>query len=403
MDTQSRAVQWTRWALLGALAWSSAGCSAVLGALAAKDAQEARDRQAAAQASAEAQQLSAKDVEAIELATTDGSTTYCQGGKPPALRLVLTGKGNRHEGAQDGKGLQYFKMVQWSASLGTISEGGEWSFVADTAKAAQQPVVITATAVDKPTVTAQLTLTPDFKCERVANFQGEEGQQGKQGQQGAFAQISSSTQRNGGNGGMGGPGGPGGPGKDALPVEVALTYVKHPEQGQLVLVRVKQVGGSRKAYYVLDPAGPPLTVDVSGGRGGQGGFGGSGNMGYQGYSESTSGECCNGNGGDGGDGGSGGPGGTGGKGGAVTVKFDGKQAALKERVRIVNGPGAAGPGGYGGGAGHPGSGGNGAQGARGQDGRFGNSGPSGSEGHPGVAGPPPQFVKASQLFAKDEL
>jgi hypothetical protein len=185
--------------------------------MAAKDdAQQARAREAAAKAKEEQQKVSAKDVQALELATADGSTTYCQGGKPPLLKLSLTAKGGRHEGVQGGKGEELFELLQWSTSLGSISKTGGWSFEADSAQAAQQPVVITATVADKPAVTAQLTLAPDFKCERIAHFLGQPGQEGETGSQGAIGQGNSSSQRNGGSGGMGGQGGAGGPGRDGV-------------------------------------------------------------------------------------------------------------------------------------------------------------------------------------------
>jgi hypothetical protein len=393
-----------RWVLIAGLLGSSAGCSLLGTRLAAQEA--ARNQRAAEAAAAAAKKKvpTAENLQAVELATADGSTTYCQGGKPPKLRLVVTVEGSTHEGIQEGKGQELFKLLQWSASVGKISNEGEWEFLADSPKAALHEVVITAAAA-KPGLSAQLKLAPDFKCERTADFRGEPGKEGERGMTGNSGSAGTSAQQAGGHGSDGGPGGPGGPGGDALPVEVAVGSMSHPQQGQLVLVRMQQVGGKKKAYYLLDPTGAPLTVDVSGGAGGKGGYGGQGGMGAIGHGEYTSGQCCNGSGGNGGNGAAGGTGGIGGRGAAVTVKLDSKQAVLKERIRVVNGPGPAGEGGAGGSGGDGAQGGRGSQGAYGSDGSRGSSGPTGAAGQPGLAGPAPKFVnqRASQLFPGEAL
>jgi hypothetical protein len=393
-----------RWALIAGLLGSSAGCGLIGAQLAGQEV--ARNQRAADAAAAEAKKKepSAENLQAVELATTDGSTTYCQGGQPPKLRIVVTVEGIKHEGIQGGKGRELFKLLQWSTNVGQISNQGEWEFLPDSLQAAQQEVVITAAAA-KPGLSAQLKLAPDFKCERTADFRGEQGKEGERGRAGSFGSGSNSVQQAGGHGSDGGPGGPGGPGADALPVEVAVGSTKHPQQGQLVVVRVQQVGGTKKAYYLLDPAGAPLTVNVSGGTGGTGGYGGQGGDGSHGHSEYTSGQCCNGSGGNGGNGAPGGTGGIGGRGAAVTVKLDSKQPALKERIRVVNGPGSAGEGGLGGSGGHGAQGGRGSQGAHGSDGNRGSDGPKGAAGQPGLAGPAPKFAnqRASQLFPGEAL
>jgi hypothetical protein len=334
----------------------------------------------------------AEDIQAVELSTFDGRETYCQGGMPPKLRLTLTtAEGGRHESVQGGEGGELFGLFQWSASLGRISKRGRWEPPVDSLRATQRQVVITAALAAKPTVSARLTLTPEFKCERIADFRGARGKTGKSGANGAMGQDGSSSQPKGGRGGNGEAGGAGGPGGDALSVEVALAYVRHFQRGTLVLVRVQQVGGTKRAYYLLELAGAPLMVDVSGGQGGPGGWGGSGGNGGLGYSGSLGGSCCDNHGGDGGDGGPGGPGGNGGRGGGITVRFDSSYAELKEHIRLFNSPGLEGEGGSGGSPGSPGPG-----------GQFGNSGPHGAVGQPGTAGPEPQFVpdSASSVFTE---
>lgn len=405
--------------LLAGLLTSQAGCGYLVGAAfiageAIESNQREQERQALVAQQAKAEQARAAraraeearrnaPIEKVELSPADGRAVYCAGGAAPKLRLAVTKAGERLESTHGDNSESLFSLVQWSASSGRINKLGYLEMPADSLQAVQQEVTLTAAAEGRPEVSARVTLQPDFACERTVNFRGEPGEHGDSGEQGGWGYNGSQGNPHGGMGGMGGPGGPGGPGGDALPVEVALAYVSSPRYGKQVLARVEQVGGPKKAWYLLDPAGPPLTVDVSGGSGGAGGSGGQGGSGGFGYSENTVGYCCNGPGGDGGPGGNGGVGGNGGRGGVVTVKFDSRFPELRERVRIVNGPGPGGEAGWAGGAGYPGPGGSGSQGPSVSGGHFGQEGHGGPRGRAGLAGLAPRFVADSgmRLFADE--
>ena len=332
----------------------------------------------------------------VTLARVDGKKTFCAAEAPIELALVATTSDGRTWSNREGDHRLPGDALTWSANGGEV-EGGTFRPALATMASPPRPVTIDAHVAHNET---SLTLEPSFDCEQMAAFSGAAGEVGAGGVSGPQGNSAGSGQ-NGGAGGAGSDGSRGADGLDAPAVRVALGYVET-DAGRLVLARVSD--GSRTAYVLVDPNGPPLTIDARGGAGGQGGSGGAGGLGGFGYSEGTVGACCNTAGGSGGIGGAGGPGGDGGRGAKVVVEYDKAHPELRQRVEIDNRGGAAGPGGFGGASGSGGPGGSGSQGEHGPDGAPGQGGPNGPEGRVGPDGPAPEHVAvAAKSLFRDEI
>jgi hypothetical protein len=196
--------------------------------------------------------------------------------------------------------------------------------------------VVTPIALYQPPTAAMAfaeTKTIDFRVDDLA-------------QPGLFATVSipvdfrcgASLALRGRNGGEGSNGSAGQTGEMGGSVEVAVAHLDSQAHGDLLLARVD--GPTGRLYYLLQPGGAPLTIDVSGGDGGKGGEGLKAAVGlsssnsYGDRSQDTLSYE-----------GPPGPGGQGGEGGTATIYVDGGDRLLASAIRVINAGGRGGPAG----------------------------------------------------------
>ena len=181
-------------------------------------------------------------------------TTFCPYAGPMMLKAVATTKDGRYETAPYTSGFAPLpdEALVWRADLGTAGPGARYTPSNDIFAPLLRDVTITASLRDRPSVKATLSLKANYGCGVMVDLRGAAGTA---------------------------PGGRGGNGRTA---HVALAYLQGIDR-VVAVARVtipEQPGWT--AYYVLEPGGKPLTVNVSGGAGGAGGPTGDGGAGGDG-------------------------------------------------------------------------------------------------------------------------
>jgi hypothetical protein len=174
-------------------------------------------------------------------------------------------------------------------------------------------VELRAQDLAQPNLTAAISVPVDFHCGQALALRGQQGASGT----------------NGAAGQMGGAGGQ---------VNIAIGRLDTRAHGSVILVRVDS--GLGRNYYLLQPGGGALVVDLSGGPGGAGGEGLHASMQYtdtnsDGTTDQSKITYQ----------GPPGPGGSGGAGGSALIRIDASDRLLAQAVKVYN-PG--GPGGEGG-------------------------------------------------------
>lgn len=350
--------------------------------------------------------LDPASVTALKLVAVGGKTSFCPSGPPVQLEAIASVEGGDSlatwSDGESREGRLDFGAFEWTASSGQVDGEGRVRLDADPFALLERPLLVTARVPGKPAVSAQLELSPDWRCGgrvELSGAAGTAGTAGGAGIEGRPGRIGDAIlgATNGELGEPGEPGGAGGAGRPASAVEVALGWVTTPKQGRLALVRVNG------RAYLFNPTGEKFQLVADGGPGGQGGAGGSGGGGGDGGSSKDK-PGTEGSGTDGAPGGAGGRGGAGGDGATVRVQHDARDPALVQTIVVSNRGGAGGPGGPGGRGGPGGKGGASTTGGRGPDGRSGRSGNNGIPGQAGRAGPAVQAepADARALFA-DEI
>lgn len=268
------------------------------------------------------QALPPAQLQHIALAPADGATAICPGAP---FQVVVTGTttDNRQLATPTSYrgGLAWFEEhgLPWQRFQLTASVGGMTPaamFVpppsiftlAETAS-----VAIHAVDLANPRLVADAQFPVDFHCAQSLALRGQPGSSGANGSAGQ-------------QGGMGGQ------------VEIRVGRINTRAHGAVILARVDSSLG--RTYYLLQPGGGALVVDLSGGAGGHGGEGLRASLQYRDtdadgnvdHSEVTYQ-------------GPPGPGGAGGPGGSAVIRVDGSDRLLAQAVKVYN-PG--GPGGEGG-------------------------------------------------------
>jgi hypothetical protein len=237
---------------------------------------------------------------------------------------------------------------------------------------------------DRGEVSWEGIVTARYDCVYTADFSGASGAvgdnwvrySGDDGDDGWDTTRPGERGGDGGDGRHGQHGGDGGDGGDGGTVTVQWGTLDHHGVSMITAVAKGTVPGrsTEPQWFLIDPNGGSLVVDVRGGAGGAGEDGQPGGDGGNGGDGEPDGR-----GGDGGDGGHGGDGGDGGDAGWVRVISDPAAEAWLGHMHIDNVGGAAGAAGL---AGDPGDGGWGDP--SGRDGRWGDAGRVGRAGASGA-------------------
>jgi len=292
----------------------------------------------------------------LAIGLAEGSS-ICPAQDPPAQMLVSA---TMADGRQFATATHYRGGMVWNEEHGlphdrfriTASAGAVTPIAlyqpptAAMAFAETSTVDVRVDDLAQPGLFASAQLPVDFKCGASVAFRGRNGGEGSNGSAGQIGEA-------GGN------------------VDVAVAHLASQAHGDLLLARVD--GPTGRLYYLLQPGGAPLTIDLTGGDGGRGGEGMRASVGYtstNSYGDSSRDTLSYQ--------GPPGPGGAGGVGGTATIHVDASDRLLASAIHVINGGGRGGP---------PGQG----------------NGQSG-EGMPGHAGLPPRVVAEdpAQLFA-DEM
>jgi hypothetical protein len=233
--------------------------------------------------------------------------------QPTGPVLLTTGRGG---------GKVSWDNFTFNTSIVTVNGSGIVALPQDPRLSDGMVPQIQVSVVDRPDLTASLSIPVRYDAAFLCDFTGAQGTSGSNGYDGVSGFPGSTgscdpdNPQAGGNGsdgssgGNGGDGGPGSPGAD-LQAWVCL----HP--GQPTLLEVKVVAQGLTRYYLVDPNGGHLTLKCDGGAGGPGGSGGQGGSGGSGgYG------CPSGMSGMNGWSGMSGSDGSGGNGGTITVWVD---------------------------------------------------------------------------------
>jgi len=245
-------------------------------------------------------------------------------------------------GTGDGKVLP--DSYRFESSVAAVSEDGVVSLPEDPRQVEGRTPHVRITAAGTTEPAAEIDIPVRYDVAYSAAFAGLDGQSGIDGTDGFSGSTggSGSTDPNapvaGGNGGNGSDGTDGGPGATGDPgPDVHLWIALAPGPHPLLRIRANATGSDR--FFLLDPQGGSLAVDVRGGWGGRGGRGGSGGSGGSGGVGQPSGSSGS-SGRDGQDGtrGEGGPAGN------VTITIDPAAAPWLDRVHVNNRDGDGRPG-----------------------------------------------------------
>ncbi len=258
----------------------------------------------------------------IALAPADGATSICPGAP---FQVVVTGTDTA--GRQLATPTSYRGGTVWYEEHGlpwqrfrlTTSVGG----MTPAAMFAPPPSVftlaetaavqVTAQDLAQPNLTAQMSMPVDFRCGQALALRGQPGAMGA----------------NGSAGGMGGAGGQ---------VQISVGRLDTRAHGAVILARVDSALG--RNYYLLQPGGGALVVDLTGGDGGTGGEGLRASLQYtdtNAYGETDQSKVTYQ--------GPPGPGGAGGAGGSALIRVDGNDRLLAQAVKVYNPGGSGGEGG----------------------------------------------------------
>ncbi|HTL34834.1 MAG TPA: hypothetical protein VL326_17015 [Kofleriaceae bacterium] len=259
----------------------------------------------------------------LTIGLAEGSS-ICPASNPPA-QLIVTG--TMRDGRQLATATHYRGGMVWNEEHGLPHE----RFRITASAGAVTPIAL----YEAPTAAMALaeTKTIDFRVDDLA-------------QPGLFATVSvpvdfkcgASLALRGRNGGEGSNGSAGQTGEMGGSVEVAVAHLDSQAHGDLLLARVD--GPTGRLYYLLQPGGAPLTIDVSGGDGGKGGEGLKAAVGYtstNNYGDSSRDTLSYE--------GPPGPGGQGGEGGTATIFVDAGDRLLASAIRVINAGGRGGPAG----------------------------------------------------------
>ena len=307
--------------------------------------------------------FSAKKIKSVRVAGASEGLALCPGQHTPITVRARTTKGQVR--TTDGRGRSGLRWDEVVVRLNgqNFEQGSVW-LPAHPNDSMGQTFTLEVFLKDRPEVASTTTVTPRYDCSFVADFSGRPGEDGRDDR---------FFERTGWDGVDGGHGQPGG---SATAYAVA---VEGADGRTLLQVRVsgKRNGEDRRdLFFLVDPAGGQLTVDVRGGVGGAGEAGHEGDDGDDGpeRDDGTQDRGDDGeHGGDGGDGGDGGPGGS----GFVVLDAGAQKYAGHIVVDSRGGDGGlAGDGGDGGDGGDP-DGDWGDDGRAGRDGRQGQDGPEG--------------------------
>lgn len=174
-------------------------------------------------------------------------------------------------------------------------------------------IEVRAQDLAQPNLTSAITVPVDFHCGQSLALRGQQGAPGA----------------NGSAGQMGGAGGQ---------VNISIGRLNTRAHGALILVRVDS--GLGRNYYLLQPGGGALVVDLSGGPGGLGGEGLRASLQYtdtnaNGDTDQSKITYQ----------GPPGPGGSGGAGGTALIRVDGSDRLLAQAIKVYNPGGQGGEGG----------------------------------------------------------
>jgi hypothetical protein len=258
----------------------------------------------------------------IGLAAGDGATAICPG---VPFQVVVTGtdrtgrqlatptsyRGGAIWYEEHGLPWQRFRLT---ASVGGITPAAMFAPPPSIFTLAETAAVqVTAQDLAQPNLTAQIRVPVDFHCGQAIAFRGQDGAMGANGSEG-------------GAGGMGGQ------------VQISVGRLETRAHGSVIVARVDSAFG--RSYYLLQPGGGPLVVDLTGGNGGHGGEGMRASV--QSTDTNAYGETSRSNvtyqGPPG-------PGGAGGAGGSALIRVDGNDRLLAQAVKVYNPGGAGGEGG----------------------------------------------------------
>lgn len=307
--------------------------------------------------------FSAKKVKTVRVVGAQEGLALC-----PGISTPLTVRAKQTNGkvrTTDGRGREGLGWGELVVRLDQRNfEDGAVALPADPRESMGKTYALEVFLKDRPEIGFQTTVVPRYDCAFVADFSGSAG----------------SVQDNTGFlDRYGLDGAPGGHGDHGGTATAYVTTTEGPDGQTFLQARVTgsfNQGSQRHAFFLIDPAGGSLRVDVGGGPGGAGERGTDGRDGDDGEEFADGSE---GRGDDGGPGGNGGDGGDGGDGGSAVVLMDPSASAYRQQVTVSVRGGAPGPGGEGGVGGDGGDGDpdgdDGYEGRRGRDGRPGRDGP----------------------------
>ena len=296
----------------------------------------------------------------IALAPADGATAICPGAP---FQVVVTG--TTADGRQLATPTSYrggavwyeehglpWQRFQITSSVGSITPAAMFAAPPSIFTLAETTSVqLHAVDLANPRNVADLAMPVDFHCGQLLAMRGQPGAAGANGSAGQ-------------QGGMGGQ------------VQISIGRINTRAHGAVILARVDSAMG--RNYYLLQPGGGALVVDLTGGAGGTGGEGMHQRIEYrdtdsQGNTDRSAITYD----------GPPGPGGAGGPGGSATILVDANDRLLAQAIKVYNGGGAGGEGG--------------------QNGR-GYAAPKAGNGPIGPQGPMPQisYEDPSVIFA-DEI
>ena len=309
--------------------------------------------------------FSAKKVRSVRVVDASEGLSLCPG--IPTPLVVRAKQTNGRVRSTDGRGREGIGWGELVVRLdGRNFEDGAIALPADPRESMGKQYTLEIFLKDRPEVAFHSTVVPRYNCAFVADFSGRPGE---------VAESSGFLVRYGGDGAPGGHGDHGGS------ATAYVTTTECPDGRTCLSARVTgslNQGTQGHAFFLIDPEGGSLTVDVRGGAGGAGERGEEGEPGDDGEEHS---DGSTGRGQDGGGGGNGGDGGDGGDGGSAVVLLDPSAAPYRDRVSVDSRGGAPGPGGEGGAGGQGGDGDpdgeDGYPGRWGRDGRPGRDGPAG--------------------------
>lgn len=258
----------------------------------------------------------------IGLAPADGATSICPGAP---FQVVVTGT------ATDGRTLATptsyrggavwyeehglpWQRFQISSNVGSITPAAMFAPPPSIFTLAETSAVqLHAVDLANPQLTADLSMPVDFHCGQTLALRGQPGAAGANGSAGQ-------------QGGMGGQ------------VQISVGRINTHAHGAVIFARVDSALG--RTYYLLQPGGGALVVDLSGGEGGAGGEGMHAQVEYrdtdsQGNVDRSQVTYQ----------GPPGPGGAGGPGGNAVIRVDASDRLLAQAIKVYNPGGAGGAGG----------------------------------------------------------